>query len=255
MVKRIILTSLICFLAASSFGAYFYFVGELSSSQRGKNACSKVEVVVLDSLESSAVNRQEIVSLVEKLALGKITDSVDLKFIEDSILVNGEVLSAQVFRLSHNSIGANLTQRKPVIRFKNESESYYSDPSGFLFPVKHHIEMPLVSGKFPLSYGKSFKGYPSDSDIEWITSMIELSRQIEGNAFLKEHIQQIYLEKNGDIMLYPDSGKHVFIFGRCEDIEDKLKKIEKFYTYIAPLKEEGEYSQVNLKYKNQIVCR
>ena len=65
----------------------------------------------------------------------------------------------------------------------------------------------------------------------------------------------IDIENNGDISLNPVKGKEKFIIGNTENIEDKFSKIEDYYKYIVPSKEEGYYTYVNVKYKGRIICR
>ena len=50
-------------------------------------------------------------------------------------------------------------------------------------------------------------------------------------------------------------GDEEFILGEAEDIPDKFSKIGRYYEYILPEKGQGYYKYVNVKYKNQIVCR
>ena len=46
-----------------------------------------------------------------------------------------------------------------------------------------------------------------------------------------------------------------FIFGFPEKWEEKFKRIEKYYKYIASREEGKKYSTVNVRYKGQIICR
>jgi cell division protein FtsQ len=68
-------------------------------------------------------------------------------------------------------------------------------------------------------------------------------------------IEQIYIDKNGDVILSPRIGNHKVIFGDLKDIEVKFNKLYTFYKNIAPEKGWERYSEVNLKYNNQIVCK
>ena len=55
--------------------------------------------------------------------------------------------------------------------------------------------------------------------------------------------------------MVPRTGKEKFIFGSPHDWQDKFARMERYYRYIAPAKEEGWYSTVNVKYPGQIICR
>ena len=255
MVKRIIYTSLLCIGAAGLFFAYFFFVGRYAGDRRSHMKCSSVDIVITDSLFSSAVNPKEIYDSVCPLALGRLVDSIDVLEMERGVRSNGEVMSAEAFVTGYGKVEMRITQRRPVVRFKNATESYYCDRSGYLFPVKHHIEMPIVTGDIPLELGGEFKGYPDREQREWLKDMASLAEFIESDGFLKENIQQIDIESSGDIVLYTYAGNQKIVFGKCEDIAEKFRKLEAFYKNIVPEKGADRYSCINLKYKNQIICR
>ena len=57
------------------------------------------------------------------------------------------------------------------------------------------------------------------------------------------------------IALTLGSGDELYIIGGPERLGEKLSGIEEYLRNIVPLKGEGYYRTVNLKYKNQIICR
>ena len=59
------------------------------------------------------------------------------------------------------------------------------------------------------------------------------------------------------MVLYTRSGDEKFIFGSLNDIDDKLTKMAGYYRTIKPqAKAKGKtYKTVNLKYKDQIICK
>lgn len=255
MVKRIIITASVCISFLGLCGAYFYFVGNLAAQKKHDAECRCVNVTILDSLESSAVNVQEIYTLVSGPALGKPMEAIDLKGLEGLVRSNGEVMGAEVYTDAYCNVEVTLTQRKPVVRFDNGENDFYSDAGGYLFPVKHHIEMPVVTGHIPLQPESGFKGYPDIAQKEWVGKMVNLAEYIESSKFLKRQIQQIDIQENGDIVLYTAVGDQSILFGNCDDIAKKFAKLEAFYRSIVPEKGLDRYSVINLKVKNQIICK
>ena len=78
---------------------------------------------------------------------------------------------------------------------------------------------------------------------------------IEKSKTWKDKIVQISVDAKKDLILIPREGNEMFLFGQPTDIEDKFRKMEKYYTHIIPAKGEGHYRTVDLKYKGQIVCK
>ena len=78
---------------------------------------------------------------------------------------------------------------------------------------------------------------------------------IEKNAFWKAQIAEISIDKNYELTIYPQVTKQIVRFGTAEEFQDKFKRLKVFYKEILPNKGWNNYSEVNLKYKNQIVCK
>jgi cell division protein FtsQ len=78
---------------------------------------------------------------------------------------------------------------------------------------------------------------------------------MEASKVWAENISQITVKPGGDLVMVPREGKEVFIFGQPTDVAAKFEKIGRYYTAIVPDKGEGYYSTVNVKFKDQIVCR
>ena len=85
--------------------------------------------------------------------------------------------------------------------------------------------------------------------------MLELNRKIEGSRNWKGLVERTIIRDNGDIAITVSSGDELFILGKPDRLDEKLKGLEEYYRRIVPEKGEGYYRTVNLKYKNQIICR
>jgi hypothetical protein len=91
-----------------------------------------------------------------------------------------------------------------------------------------------------------------DADLNALCEIKMLEKSIYG---METFGQQIHVDGKRDLVLIPREGDEKFLFGQPEDIEDKFRKMEKYYTHIIPAKGEGAYKTVDLKYRGQIVCR
>ena len=255
MIKKILLTSLIVILSAGLIGCWFYFVGSMSAQGRGQAVCRKVEVILLDSLESAIVDRAEVIRQMEKAAIGQQTVTIDLDSIEKRLRARGEVMSAQVYTPDEQTLAVQLTQRKPVIRFEKGGRRWYADPEGYLFPVTNSVDVPIVTGHIPFHIDSTFKGEAPEHDREWVLGMVSLARYIDGRPFLRKEITQIDIADDGDIMLYTRTPGPAIIFGDYGDCENKFRKLEAWWRNIVPEAGNRKYRTINLKYNNQIICK
>lgn len=85
--------------------------------------------------------------------------------------------------------------------------------------------------------------------------VIDLVNYMEGSRTWKDKIVQITVCNNGELIMVPREGRERFHFGQPDDIHEKFRKMELYYTSIVPAKGDKEYSMVNLEYQGQIVCR
>ena len=233
MIKKILLTSLIVVLAGALLGCYFHFVGSLAAKGRETSRCERVDIILLDSLESAIVDKGEMQAFVDGVTLGRTTARIDLDSIERAIRAHGEVMGAQVYAASPQRVGVEITQRKPVIRFENGPQHWYADPEGYLFPVTNAVDVPIVTGYLPL----------------------ELARYIDEKDVLRNEIAQIDVAADGDLVLYTRTPGPAVIFGDSTGYVEKFRKLEAWWRNIAPIERQKPYKTINLKYNNQIICK
>lgn len=255
MIKRILLTTLIVVLSGGLLGCWFYFVGRLSAQGREQASCRRVEVILLDSLESAIVDRQEVQDYLTKRAVGKQTCLIDLDSLEKSLRARGEVMSAQVYAADEQTVAVRLTQRKPVIRLENASQRWYADPEGYLFPVTNAVDVPIVTGHLPFQLEKTWRGLAPQENRDWLLGMVNLARYIDSNPELRDEIAQMDISENGDIVLYTRTAGPAIIFGDSGDYVTKFGKLEAWWRNIVPQLDGKTYRTINLKYNNQIICK
>jgi len=71
-------------------------------------------------------------------------------------------------------------------------------------------------------------------------------------------IGQVYLEKNGDFVLIPIIGDLKIIFGSAysdDQVKDKFTRLKIFFKEGLPYEGWDKYSEINLIYNGQVVCR
>ena len=256
MTRRILLTTLIVLLSGGMLGCYFYFTGRLVSEGQRQARCRKVEVILLDSLESHIVDKAEMHRMLARQSMGKQIDSIDLHALEAQVRGMGEVISAEVYTADDRTLAVRITQRKPVIRFENGNAHWYADPEGYLFPVHNPADVPVVTGQIPLQLENGYKGFAPASGRDWTCGMVELARYIDSKPVLKREITQLDIAPNGDIVLYTRTPGPSIIFGDAGDYAAKFQKLDAWWRNIEPqLNEKKHYKTINLKYNQQIICR
>ena len=231
------------------------------ANSRKSLRCTGLKVVVLDSMENSFVSRADVKGYLDKeygRYIDEAVDSIDLTAIEEIVDGRSAVLKSQAYVTRDGMLHVDVTQRKPVVRFQKSDGGFYADAEGYIFPLQkaYASHVQVIDGNIPLAAGSGFKGAIDDpKEKAWFESMMKVVNYIEGSKVWRDKIVQISVDSGKDLILIPREGKEQFLFGQPTDIEDKVRKMEKYYTHIVPAKGEGHYKYVNLKFKGQIVCK
>ena len=228
---------------------------------RGQVRCSGLEVVVLDSMQNSFVSGKDVKGYIDKeygRYVGTVIDSIDLVRIEEIIDGRSAVLKSQAYVTTDGVLHVDVTQRKPVVRFQKNGGGFYADAEGYIFPLQttYASHVQVIDGNIPLAANSGYKGAIEDpKEMEWFSRMMDIVNFIEKSRTWKDKIVQISVDEKRNVILIPREGNERFIFGQPVGIEEKFRKMEKYYTHIVPAKGEGHYKTVDLKYKGQIVCK
>ena len=231
------------------------------ANSRKTITCTGLEVAILDSMQNSFVSRSDVRSYIDKeygKYIGTIIDSINLTRIEDIIDGRSAVLKSQAYVTRNGILHVDVTQRKPVVRFQKSDGGFYADADGYIFPLQRtyasHVQ--IIDGNIPLAANSGYKGAIEDpKERAWFESMMSVVNYIEKSRIWKDKIVQISVDEGKDLILIPREGNEKFLFGQPANIEDKFRKMEKYYTHIIPAKGKDHYKTVDLKYKGQIVCK
>ena len=230
-------------------------------SCRAPLKCTGLNVVIADSSMNRFVSKADVKKVLDKEYgeyIGMPLDSIDLVKVEKIIDGRSAVNKSEAYTTRDGMLNVRLTQRTPVVRFQKSDGGFYADAEGFLFPLQssYASRVQVIDGDIPLKANSGYKGEISDEKGKaWLGKVIDLVNYMEGSRTWKDKIVQITVCNNGELIMVPREGRERFHFGQPDDIHEKFRKMELYYTSIVPAKGEKEYSMVNLEYQGQIVCR
>ena len=259
MLKKILI-SIVVVLVFCAFGAYFFFAQKLYSANAPAQLCKEVKVTLLDSLQNRFVTQAEVLDIMDNFlgkSTGKRVDEIDLYLTEQLLNQRSAIKVSQASITREGELRIDITQRKPVLRIQTKNGGFYVDESQYVFPLVSSFTsyVPIVSGHIPFEMDADYRGSLVKESTDWMGQIMELGNFMSMDPFWNAMIEQIYIDKNGDVILSSRVGDHKIIFGDLKDIEGKFNKLYTFYKNIAPEKGWGRYSEVNLKYKDQIICK
>ena len=216
---------------------------------------SGIEIEIMSNQDFYLIDQFEIQALLDKeqsVVLGTNFDQVDIKLLERQVEENPFVAEIDVFMSVTGVLGAKVSPAQPIGRLmSSRGPDQYIDVTGKLLPMNtdYTARVPLIS----------FAEYP-----QWESNLGEndLGKQlmeflifINKDELWKAQIAQLAVSEENELTLWPQMTKQLILFGPADEIEEKFKKLKLFYKEVLPKKGWNTYSSINLKYKNQIVCK
>lgn len=230
-------------------------------SCRAPLKCTGLNVVIADSSMNRFVSKADVKKFLDKEYgeyVGMLLDSIDLAKVEKIIDGRSAVNKSEAYTTRDGMLNVKVTQRTPVVRFQKSDGGFYADAEGFLFPLQssYASRVQVIDGEIPLKANSGYKGEITDEkERAWLEKVIDLVNYMENSRTWKDKIVQITVCDGGELIMVPREGTERFHFGQPDEIQEKFRKMEKYYTAVVPAKGEKEYSVVNLEYDGQIVCR
>jgi cell division protein FtsQ len=231
----------------------------MAESRLGNQRCNNIIITVDGDSGMHFLDKTDIQMLLTENGgdplLGSRLRDVHLSDLESRVRKNKLVKKCQVFRDLKGNVVVEVEQEKPLARWINTSANgewrnttgYYINEEGVFFPLSesYSARALLVSGPFFTNSRQlqSKKGEP----------LMELIRFLNTDKFWKAQIAEMYVDKDGEILLTTVLGDQRIELGMAEDFESKFSKLRIFYDKVLS-KDWSRYSKISVKFQDQIVC-
>ena len=140
-------------------------------------------------------------------------------------------------------------QRRPVARLIYGGRAFYIDRDGAVMPMSDIGDCDvLVAG------GDFVEPFRADSLNGQTAALLKLANYLDSERRYRGMIDQIYVERDGDMMMVPKLGGHVVELGEVERLDEKFANLWLFYLKGMPRAGWNTYSRISLKYEGQVVC-
>lgn len=196
---------------------------------------------------------------------GQSREELSPEKIEDYITQISQVKSVEVFYSLSGKWTIEVDTRNPIARIFNKyDESYYLDDEGNTFKkARKHVARVLV---FTGDIYDRERSVPvteiinNDSliSIRKLDDIYRISNYVCNDPLFRSLIGQVHLKKNGDFVLVPLVGDQKIVFGSAhseKEVEGKFQKLRIFYEEAIPYEGWNTYTEISLKYDDQIVCK
>ena len=234
----------------------------LASSSNSK-PCGEIVICIKDSADYHFVTKRQLLNLVygnNGRILGRPVKSISTSDIENRIDVLRELEVAEVYISFDGSLHVFVDQRNPVMRIiPNEGGDFFMDEDGFMFRRRNLYtpRLHIVEGNINITPAMLDRVSVLDTTIKntILKNVYQFVNYINSDNFWSAQIDQIYVDSRDEIDLIPRVGNHLIHLGTFENYKVKLKNLEAFYEKVLPEIGWNKYSNINLEFKDQIVCK
>lgn len=249
-----------------SLGLVVVLMG-LAESERKQVKFSDLKIRVEVTEGNTFVSNLDVESAVFAHGYQKGRDpivNVDLRQLENQFDNMPSVKKSEVYYTLNGKLCVEIEQRIPIARVFTPTGGYYIDEEGYIMPLsdKYTARVPVVNGNIFLDY-TSVKGLnvakktnlqKGNKQQEKLHEAFVLAKKFRDVPLWNAQFKQVYFNKSGDIELIPAVGNHIIVIDGAEGMDESLTKL--LILYKEGLSKTGwnNYSIINLKYKDQIVC-
>ena len=193
--------------------------------------------------EDKFVTKDIVLQYIEKYNFaydGVVLSQFYLNDLEELLLKHPAVKRSEVYSNQQGLMNIKLQQKKAIVRIKTAEADYYLDEDG--------LEMPLSKAYTPRVIVVS-----GDANHHHHASIYAFIQKINESEFWKSQIMQLHF-LGDQVVLIPRVGNQKIHFGALVNSTEKLANLYQFYKQAMPVKGWQTYSDISLKYNNQIVC-
>lgn len=239
-----------------------------SNDAISKKPLEEPEIVIHVDGENIFITEEELLNLLKRKRLlfgGQKQSELNIETIEAFINSISQVKTTSVFLRIDGSWKIDVILRRPIARIFNAvGESFYLDSEGntmFTTP-SHAARVLVVTGNIPdrkesISVSKIINN-DSLISIRKLDDIYRISDYVCNDPLFHSLIGQIHLEKSGDFILVTLVGDQKIVFGSAyseKEVEEKFEKLRLFYEEALPYEGWNTYSEISLKFEDQIVCK
>lgn len=214
-----------------------------------------IKMDIRNVADNHFVDEQDIMKLMEANeanVIGVNIETLSFKAIEDKIRRNPFIRDAELYSDLKGNVTVKVDLRRPIARIvQPDGADGYIAEDGTIMPVSDRFSSRVILLSGAVRKLLVLQNLFDEPQGERLMSLL---KRIHGDEFWNAQIAELSLDEKGRITFYTQVGDERIEFGRPEEIDEKLKKLEIFYKEVLPRVGWNKYDRVNLEYEGQIVA-
>ncbi|MCB0656334.1 MAG: hypothetical protein KDC57_09380 [Saprospiraceae bacterium] len=229
----------------------------MGASYKNQQITQQLIIDLDESMGDDAITKEDIVRMIQESFSYDLTGSrladIDLASIEAVIRQYDFVANAEVYVDAEQNIHVDVEARKPLVRVSEMSgKQYFLDDTGMQIMADGDLKSRvIVMTGYVGPYERNEEGQLEAR----LQRGLELVRVINRDQFLKEMIEQIHVQQNGEIILIPKFGDDWILLGMVDNLDAKFSNLKDFY--LGGLRYRGwqDNHEIDIRYEGQVISR
>jgi len=228
--------------------------------QRKKANRATDVVFQIEALRSGdfLIKSEDILEIIERAfgheIIGEPLGDLDMERMERVLESASFILSADAYVDAKEVVHLDIKQREPIVRIiDRDGQQYYLDQTGAKMKLSDPFtaRVLVATGNIP-PYDPEFSSAEENNNLR---AVFELTQKILNDEFLENLVGQINVNQKNELQMVPIVGDQRIIVGNLEGLNDKIFRLKTFYQEAMSRMGWNKYKTINLKFKNQVVCK
>lgn len=208
--------------------------------------CTGLDFVMEDTLESAFINEQDVQNILasHKISpIGMKMGDIDLRDIEEKLSNSPYIDTVSCYHTASGKLCIRVASMHPVMHvMTDDGDEYYLDRTGVAMPVSNqNANLCIATGHFTRKYAANM--------------LAPLGEYLQNDEYWNLQTQQIVVGKKGHVDIYPRVGEFTIHLGLPTNLADKLSRARLFYEQGVVNAGWNRYSEINVEYSGQVVCK
>lgn len=257
--------------------AYLIYALDTTKQRADRVVIRKVEIEIKDSSKQKIINPDIVTSWLTAAGINlknREISSLNTEDIRNIVCSRKFVKQAKVYTTLGGTLHIDIWQRYPIARVNTiNGYNFYITNDNYILPLQSQdvLYVPIISGNYSPPFSTKYIGEFDTKNEKKLTEnciyfskLINFVRFMENDNFWRSQIVQLNIVPNGrstetwqepTLEIIPRMGDFVIIVGGLDNIQEKLDKLMLFYKKALPYEGWSRYTEIDLRYKEQIVCR
>jgi cell division protein FtsQ len=247
--------------------AYLIIISGFISESEGDLLCNEIKINIVDSANTKFIGQEDIITILSQNnqeILGYPVNQINLKELENLLINHHAIKNSELYVTKKGKLNIEITQHTPIVRIINRmNKGYYIAEDGSIMPLTNnfspfvlvasgHIDEPFNNRQIRNILEIDLNNLNKKEKI--LYNVFRLVKYIYKDEFWRSQIVQIYVNEKYEFELIPRVGPHIIAFGDISYYKEKFEKLKTLYLEGFNKTGWNNYTTLNLKFENQIVC-